>query len=405
MRANKLSLNAAFLVCGMLLCGRIAKTNTPDRIVTFDSKITINIDRTLHVVERFAIVNDTGAFDNGLHRRLRVAPVSPQRLKAGSFESVAAKVDGHDALLRTEVDKEVFHIEIVTVTGALPRGNHVIDLSYTAKNQFAIFHNSEDLNRNITGDWPVSIDKATVELHFPAKLPDDAGVSADTGTDSRFQFDCVRTNLPLGMRFETTHSLSPGNSLFISARFPRSNYFVSNVKEEGYRTIRENHPFLIPSVVSVCGSIVLAVAGFVVWRRAPRSVDTNAAVPDDSNLRRSFWREVIRIYRFPTIMFLLAIVPGLNFTYSGHGGLSWFLVPLCFPWVIVKILIKIAREPEPSRSWYKSFFKITIPSYIAIALPLSWLAATSIRMAFGLEISTWSFFALMVSPFPWWYFT
>jgi hypothetical protein len=43
------------------------------------------LDRTLHVVERFAIVNDTGAFDNGLHRRLRVAPVSPQRLKAGSF--------------------------------------------------------------------------------------------------------------------------------------------------------------------------------------------------------------------------------------------------------------------------------------------------------------------------------
>jgi hypothetical protein len=58
-----------------------------------------------------------------------------------------------------------------------------------------------------------------------------------------------------------------------------------------------------------------------------------------------------------------------------------------------------------SSRWYKSFFKLTIPSYIAIALPLSWVAATSIRLAFGLPISAWTFFALMVSPFPWWYFT
>jgi hypothetical protein len=104
-------------------------------------------------------------------------------------------------------------------------------------------------------------------------------------------------------------------------------------------------------------------------------------------------------------MFALAIVPGLNFTYSGHGGISWFFVPLCLPLVIVQILIKIAKGSEGSRSWYKSSFKITIPSYIAIALPLSWAEPTSIRMTFGLPISAWTFFALMVSPFPWWYFT
>ena len=104
-------------------------------------------------------------------------------------------------------------------------------------------------------------------------------------------------------------------------------------------------------------------------------------------------------------MFVLAIVPGLNFTYSGHGGLSWFLIPLCFPSVIVRIFVKIARGSEASHKWYKSFFKTTVPSYIAVSLPLSWTAATSIRMTLGLPISTWSFYALMVSPFPWWYFT
>jgi predicted membrane protein DUF2207 len=326
-------------------------------------------------------------------------------VKAGSFQSVSAKVDGHDAVLRTNESGNIFDIGIAAETGTLSRGNHVIELSYTAKHQFAVYDNFEDLNQNISGEWTVSIEKATVELNFPGELPKDAGVSADTGTDSHFQFDCVRTNSPSGVRFETTHSLSPGNRLFISARFPHTGYFVSDFKEDGYRAVLQNYPLLLPGLVCLFGSIVFAVAGFIVWRRAPGSLDATSAVPTGSGPSPIFWREVIKLYRFPMVMFALAIVPGLNFTYSGHGGFSWFLVPLCFPWVIVRILIKIAKGSEESRRWYKSFFKITIPAYIAISLPLSWAAVTSIRMAFGLQVSTWAFFALMVSPFPWWFFT
>ena len=120
---------------------------------------------------------------------------------------------------------------------------------------------------------------------------------------------------------------------------------------------------------------------------------------------QGFWLEVARAYSFPIVMFAAAIIPGLNFTYSGHGGFSWFLLPLCFPWVVLRALLKIISGSEPSRSWYKHFYRITLPSYIALALTLSWAATTSIRMTFGLSVSPWKFFAIMVSPFPWWYFT
>ena len=126
--------------------------------------------------------------------------------------------------------------------------------------------------------------------------------------------------------------------------------------------------------------------------------------PNGNNLGPRFLREVVRAYGFPTVMFVFAIIPGLNFTYSGHGGISWLVVPLCFPCVILRALIKITKGAEESRMWYTGFFKATIPSYIALALPLSWAAARSIRNTFGLPISTWSFLAIMVSPFPWWYF-
>jgi Predicted membrane protein (DUF2207) len=403
MKRHKPSLIFLFFVCGTFLCAGIGGAQPTDRILAFDSRITIDRDRTMHVQEKLEIANDTGLFDDGIHRRLWIKRVTPQRVKAGSFQSVGAKVDGDLALFSTSEDGGVFDIRIATGAGTLSRGNHVIDLSYVAKHQFRIYKNYEDLDEDISGEWPVSIEKATVELNFFDELPQEVGISADTGTESQFKFDCVRTNLPSGVKFETTHFLAPGNSLFISATFPHPGYFVSNVKEDGFRAVWENHPLLIPGLVSLCGFVIFGTVGSMVWRRAPRRVGAISAVP--AQLALNFPREVIRTYSFPMVMFALAIIPGLNFTYSGHGGISWFFVPLCFPWVIVRILIKIAKGSEASSMWYKRFFKITIPSYIAIALPLSWAAAASIHMTFGLPISTWAFFALMVSPFPWWYFT
>jgi hypothetical protein len=119
----------------------------------------------------------------------------------------------------------------------------------------------------------------------------------------------------------------------------------------------------------------------------------------------TIWRELIKTYWLPVVMFIMAITPRLNYTYSGHGGISWLIVPLCFPVVILRALIKINNGSEPSRSWYKRFFKISIPLYFLTALPLSWAATASLRATFGLPVSPWRFFALMVSPIPWWYFT
>ena len=80
-------------------------------------------------------------------------------------------------------------------------------------------------------------------------------------------------------------------------------------------------------------------------------------------------------------------------------------LPLCGPWVLVRAILKIARSSHESRNWYSRFYKITIPSYIVLALPLSRAAADSIRMSFGLQVSPWEFYAIAVSPFPWWYFS
>jgi hypothetical protein len=134
----------------------------------------------------------------------------------------------------------------------------------------------------------------------------------------------------------------------------------------------------------------------------PRAQGATSGRRSDPDL----WREIRRTYGFPLTMFALAIIPGLNFTYSGHGGPSWFFIPLCCPYILVRGSTKLTKAaPAETLAWYRRFFAITIPAYIALAFPLSWAATASLQHTFGLTVPVWSFMFIMISPFPYWYFS
>ena len=161
----------------------------------------------MHVEERLEIVNVGGTFDAGIHRRLRIRPAGPERAKPGSFESIEAQVDGRDAVIHSaEQAPDVFDIAIGTDTGTFSRGNHLVELRYLAGEPVLHLRRlRRSGSQSVTGEWPVTVEKATVELTFSDGLPEGAGISADTapeGERSVPRFDCVRKDLPNGVRFE-----------------------------------------------------------------------------------------------------------------------------------------------------------------------------------------------------------
>jgi hypothetical protein len=91
--------------------------------------------------------------------------------------------------------------------------------------------------------------------------------------------------------------------------------------------------------------------------------------------------------------------------HTGDGGFAWFVAPLCFPWIAFRALLKLTLSGQPRRRRYKRFYLATLPCYLVLALPLSWAATASIQATFGLPVSPWFFYGVMVSPFPWYYFT
>jgi Predicted membrane protein (DUF2207) len=277
MRLSKLLARPLLVPCLLSIAAGIAAGQSSNRIVTFDSTITIGRDRTLSVSERFEIVSDGVSFSDGFHRRLGIKPAGPQRAKVGGIDSITAKVDGTGGIIQTSGDGNILDIKISPQSNILPGGTHTIELNYTAKHQFLIYGDSEDLNQDISGAWPVPIDKAAVALIFPEGLPNDSSVSAGTGTDSNVQFDCLRTALPNGVKFETSRPLAPGNRLYISARFQRG-YFVSNAGEDGFRAVFQNHPMLFPWLAFLAGLFVFTAAGLAVAKPALKLWRTGPAV-------------------------------------------------------------------------------------------------------------------------------
>ena len=326
------------------------------RILSFDSKVVVSKNRDLMVAERIEVSNNDGFFDSGLHGYLSVKRASPQRRKPGSFESIRAIVDGQDA----QVTSEENEIRIPATGGNWTRATHVIELSYTAKNQLTDYGDYQDLNEDITGEWQVPMDKATVELDFPDGVPHQLSISADTGTGGTFQFDCKKTELPSGIKFETTHPLAPGQRLFVSTRFMQAGYFAPEATG-GIQGSLARHPVLSP-VMCVTGSLlVLTVVGYLFapkgtpgYTTAPNWIRVLllASLPGTALLAlRLVYEQTVMTWRDGEQMvgfalahayFLFSIPMLLSFA-SAHFGLACALS--------VTIARRMRRLPTPRWNW------------------------------------------------------
>lgn len=171
---------------------------------------------------------------------------------------------------------------------------------------------------------------------FPAGFPNDASISAATGADSDFQFDCVRKVLPSGVNFEATHPIEPGKELFISARFSQRGYFVSNFREDGLRALIENHPLLFPWLAFLSGVIVFVTLGFVAAQPAHKVLCTSPGVPTDHQIAvvvsaaaTALSMGSLFVFHEPyTAMpgFMLGALVSIGISGSPHGGEPFSLV-------------------------------------------------------------------------------
>jgi ankyrin repeat protein/predicted membrane protein DUF2207 len=340
------------------------------------------------VTETIEIANDDGFFDSGLNRYFSILGVSAHHPETTSFVSIHAKVDGREAQVRSE-QSDRFHIEVPAVSGNWSRGDHIIELSYTAKNRFIIYDGYEDLNQNITGEWAVPIEKAAAELDFPAGVPPRLAISADTGSDSGVNFDCQQTNLPSGIRFETTHPLLPGERLVISARFMQKGYFVSETAESGMHAVFERYPLLSPAIWVIATLFVLTVFAYLWAPKGMGSYDTApswvrilvlASLPGTAALAlRLVYEQTVMTWRDGEQMvgfalahaYFLFYIPMLLSIAVAHFGLACVLS--------VTLARRLRKLPTPRWNWL-AVAALAICT-VLVYVPYDFWMTTAVRVA------------------------
>jgi hypothetical protein len=100
-------------------------------------------------------------------------------------------------------------------------------------------------------------------------------------------------------------------------------------------------------------------------------------------------------------MIAMAMTPGCNVMYSGHGGPAWFVLPFAFPATLLTLFRAFRAAPHHERAQTKRFIVMSLAVYVILAFVGAHAGAASIRRSFGLEVPPLQLWGLLLSPFGW----
>ncbi len=99
------------------------------------------------------------------------------------------------------------------------------------------------------------------------------------------------------------------------------------------------------------------------------------------------------------LLAIAAAIPGLNYLYSGHGGVAWLLLPFALPLALCVLVVGYRDAPRSERPARRRFAIASLALYAPASLAASYVGVHSIRATFGLSVAPLKMWALFMSPF------
>ena len=106
-----------------------------------------------------------------------------------------------------------------------------------------------------------------------------------------------------------------------------------------------------------------------------------------------------RVFGVPVGILVLGCVPGVSwFLYSGHGGLAWLILPFCFPYILVMLVMNIWKLPATEKSSGAKVALASVLAYIVVAYPLTRGSERYIHSTLGLRLLPGTIFKQATFP-------
>jgi hypothetical protein len=104
-------------------------------------------------------------------------------------------------------------------------------------------------------------------------------------------------------------------------------------------------------------------------------------------------------YGFAAVMAFLAIIPGCNLAYSGHGGPAWLILPFVFPVALLRLYLHYRLAPKEQKAFAKRFGFASVGAYMPLSLGAAFLGAFSIGKTIGLPVEPLPLWGMFTLPF------
>jgi uncharacterized membrane protein YgcG len=259
-----------------LLAALVLPAAAEERILSFDSEITVAPDGTLAVRETLQVKVEGNRIQRGIFRDFPTTySTADGRQIVVGFQFVDALRDGKPERWRTEPRGNGVRVYLGSASVTLPRGEHVYVLEYRTDRQMGYFADHDELYWNVTGNgWDFRIDRATATVLLPDNIPRNeiqleayTGPQGGKGKDYRAE---IRDGSP---HYSTTGALGVREGLTIVASWPKG-YILPGVE----------HPAPMTSPVASPGydfardagqapdRSQLSIAERVLGRELPRSI-------------------------------------------------------------------------------------------------------------------------------------
>ena len=251
--------------------------NDVERIIAFDSDITVAKNGTMTVVETIQVHATGDVIRHGIYRDFPTRYPDRHGAKVHvRFDVVTVTMDGHTEPFDTESIDNGVRVKIGDKDTMVDVGDHTYQLTYITARQIGFFDKYDELYWNVTGNgWALAIDKASATVRLPkgasikqyASYTGIQGSSDDYATADQLSGDTIR--------FVTTAPLDLYQGLTIAVGFAKGAVTPPSAEDLRRDYIVDN----AGTFVAILGILVLTVFFLAAWWHFGRDPKRGTIIP------------------------------------------------------------------------------------------------------------------------------
>jgi uncharacterized membrane protein YgcG len=247
-----------------------------ERILAFDSLITVNADASLLVQERIRARAEGREIKHGIYRDFpHVYRASWGLYQRAGFHVDTVSRDGQPENFETAPQDNGTRVYIGRSDSLIPAGEYTYELTYRADRQLGFFDTHDELYWNVTGNgWRFPIDAITATVNLPPNVAVRKTI-AYTGAQGARGNAYKSEALGNQATFRTTESLDPGNGLTIVVQWPKGGVVAPSDRQKWRWRIEDN----IGILLGLGGLLLVLIYYGITWNAVGRDPEPGVIIP------------------------------------------------------------------------------------------------------------------------------